>query len=137
MAALCVFSASGMACSVTPDRVNSTETGRSERDEQLRVVCHRIGDTVMPAVEAGVDQLPNVTGVQVGARRANRSAAIIAPGQDVMSPAEIVGGLQADGASAEAAPLRGVPPGVETRGCSPPNHLCEYGAVVDFGWRSC
>ncbi|ETW22464.1 hypothetical protein MGAST_19910 [Mycobacterium gastri 'Wayne'] len=67
VAAGCSSSTFGVAGSVAPDGVNSTETRCSERDEQLRVIGHRAGDTVVAAVESSVDQLPEVAAIQIRA----------------------------------------------------------------------
>lgn len=67
MTALCRLPTAGMALPVVSDCVDSAETRRGERDEQLGVVGHGVGNTVMAAVEAGVDQLPDVAGIQIRA----------------------------------------------------------------------
>ncbi len=67
MAAMSGLLTAGMAMPAASDCVDSTETRRSERDEQLRVMGHRVGNAVMTAVEAGVDQLPDVAGIQIRA----------------------------------------------------------------------
>jgi hypothetical protein len=63
--ALPVVSTPGVAGSASPGCVDSAEARGGERNEQLRVVGHGTGNTVMPAVQAGVDELPNVAGIQV------------------------------------------------------------------------
>jgi hypothetical protein len=65
--ALLALAIARMADARSPDSVHRTKTRRGKRDEQLRVVCHRGRDTVVPAVEASVNELPNVPGVQVRA----------------------------------------------------------------------
>jgi hypothetical protein len=49
------------------NRVHRAEAGCREGYEHLGVGSHRDGNIVVPAAEAGVDKLPGVTGVKVGA----------------------------------------------------------------------
>lgn len=115
MVAITSLPTAGMALPGVSDCVDSSETRRSEGDEQLRVMGHSVGNTVMTAVEAGVDQLPDIAGIQIRARRARQRAAVVAPREYVMLSAELIEGLQADWARAESGPFCGIPPCVETR----------------------
>jgi hypothetical protein len=45
--------------------VDGTEAGRRQRDEHLWVLGDGGGHVVVPTVQAGVDQLPGVAGVQI------------------------------------------------------------------------
>ncbi len=54
-----------VAGSGSPDRVNGAKARGGERHEQLRVISHSARDTVMATVEARVNELPNVAGIQV------------------------------------------------------------------------
>lgn len=126
----------GMAPPVVSDCVDSTKTRRGERDEQLGVIGHRVGNTVMAAVEGGVDQLPDVAGVQIRAGRARQRAAVVTPRKYVMLSAELIGALQTNWARAESGPLCGIPPGVETLRRSPSHHLCQNRTSVDTNRRT-
>jgi hypothetical protein len=63
--AVCATAAARTADSRTPEPVHRAKTGSGKGNKQLWVIDHRRRHTVMPTVEASVNQLPNVPGVQV------------------------------------------------------------------------
>jgi hypothetical protein len=126
-------SISCVAWSVTADRVDSSEARGGECDEQLWVTSHRTGDPVVSAVEAGVDELPDVACIQIRAGRARCRAAVVAPGQNVMQSAELVGCRETDRAGTESRSFRLFPPCLEVRRCGSPNHLFHHVGVIDRG----
>ena len=95
--------------------VYGPEAGCGQCGEQLWVLGDRGGYVVVSAVQAGVDELPGVAGVQVRARGAGDRAAVVAPGEYLMLPAEGVGAEQVDWVGAEAGPFGLLPPGLEAR----------------------
>ena len=84
MGALAVVGASWVAAACGANRVYGAEAGRGQGDEHLGVIGHGGGDVVVSTAQAGVDELPGVTGVQIRARRADRGASVVAAGEDLV-----------------------------------------------------
>jgi hypothetical protein len=95
--------------------VHGPEAGRCQCGEHLWVFGDGARHVVVPAVQAGVHQLPGVAGIQIRARRAREGAAVVAARQYLMRPAERVGTEQVDRVGAEPDLFGLPPPGLEAR----------------------
>ena len=95
--------------------VDGAEAGCGQRRENLRMAGDRGWKLMVSAVEAGVDELPSVAGIQIRAGRACEGASVVAAGQHLALPAECVGAGQADRVGAEPDVFGFAPPGFEAR----------------------
>jgi hypothetical protein len=85
-----IVAAPRVAATRGADRVDRAEAGRGQGDEYLRVVSHGGRYVVMSTAQAGVDELPGITRVQIRARRAHGGAPVVASREYLAIAAELI-----------------------------------------------
>src|SRR6476659_3886761 len=110
-----VTAASVLTVFVVTAAVDGSEAGCGQGGEHLGVLGDGGGHVVMSAVQAGMDQLPGVAGIQIRARRAGDRAAVVAAGPYLMLASEDVGAAEMDGVGAEPDVFSLAPPRFESR----------------------
>ena len=109
------MAASRVAATCIANRVDRAEAGRGQGDEYLTVVSHGGRYVVMSTAQAGVYELPGITGVQIRARRAHGGAPVVASREYLVIAAELIPAGEVDRVGAEPHRLHALPPGVESR----------------------
>jgi hypothetical protein len=93
-----------------------------------------IGDSsrnpVMAAAQAGVDELPGISRVQVRAGGADDRSPVVAAREHPMFTTELIRAGEVDRVGAESHRFNALPPRVESCRAGSPDHLLDHGCPV-------